>query len=90
LYCDVDIYAPCAMGLPSNNNTVYKLKAKVIAGAANNQLADENVHGAIQQKNFIMHLIFNADAGNINVYAELIIMTEQKSCVKQKIFTIQL
>jgi glutamate dehydrogenase/leucine dehydrogenase len=24
-----------------NNDTVYKLKAKVIAGAANNQLADE-------------------------------------------------
>jgi leucine dehydrogenase len=45
---DVDIYAPCAMG-HINNDTVYKLKAKVIAGAAN-QLADENVHGAILQE----------------------------------------
>jgi glutamate dehydrogenase/leucine dehydrogenase len=35
-----------------------KLKAKVIAGAANNQLADENVHGAIlQEEAYFMHLI---------------------------------
>jgi leucine dehydrogenase len=40
-----------------NNDTVYKLKAKVIAGAANNQLADENVHGAILQEAYFMHLI---------------------------------
>ncbi len=70
---DVDIYAPCAMGATINNDTVYKLKAKVIAGAANNQLADENVHGAILQERGILYapdFLINA-GGIINVYAEL-------------------
>jgi len=70
---DVDIYAPCAMGATINNDTVYKIKAKVIAGAANNQLADENVHGLILQERGILYapdFLINA-GGIINVYAEL-------------------
>ena len=70
---DVDIYAPCAMGATLNDNTVNKIKAKVIAGAANNQLADENIHGAILQERGILYapdFLINA-GGIINVYAEL-------------------
>jgi len=52
---DVDIYAPCAMGATINDNTVDKIKAKVIAGAANNQLADENVHGSRLQERGILY-----------------------------------
>ena len=70
---EVDIYAPCAMGATINDATIHKIKAKVIAGAANNQLANEVVHGAILQERGILYapdcLI---DAGGIiNVYAEL-------------------
>jgi len=70
---DVDIYAPCAMGATINDTTVYKIKAKVIAGAANNQLANENTHGAILQQRGILYapdFLINA-GGIINVYAEL-------------------
>ncbi|KVV15330.1 Glu/Leu/Phe/Val family dehydrogenase [Flavobacterium sp. TMP13] len=70
---DVDIYAPCAMGAVLNDDTVYKIKAKVIAGAANNQLANENIHGAILQDRGILYapdFLINA-GGIINVYAEL-------------------
>lgn len=70
---DVDIYAPCAMGATLNNDTVYKIKAKVIAGAANNQLANEDIHGAILQERGILYapdFLINA-GGIINVYAEL-------------------
>jgi len=35
---DADIYAPCALGGAINADTVTRLKAKVVAGAANNQL----------------------------------------------------
>jgi leucine dehydrogenase len=42
---DVDIYAPCALGATVNSDTIPRLKCAVIAGAANNQLADESVHG---------------------------------------------
>ena len=42
---EMDIYAPCALGATLNDHTLPHLEAKVIAGAANNQLADENKHG---------------------------------------------
>ncbi len=70
---DVDIYAPCALGATINDDTVYKIKAKVIAGAANNQLADENTHGPILQERGIVYapdFLINA-GGIINVYAEI-------------------
>ena len=70
---DVDIYAPCAMGATLNTASISKLKAKVVAGAANNQLADENVHGALLQEKGILYapdFLINA-GGIINVYAEL-------------------
>jgi leucine dehydrogenase len=44
-------------GTTINDATVYKIKAKVIAGAANNQLADENVHGAITRRGILYALI---------------------------------
>jgi len=70
---DVDIYAPCALGATINDDTVYKIKAKVIAGAANNQLANENVHGQILKDRGIVYapdFLINA-GGIINVYAEI-------------------
>ncbi|HET8816078.1 MAG TPA: Glu/Leu/Phe/Val dehydrogenase dimerization domain-containing protein, partial [Pseudidiomarina sp.] len=36
---DVDVYAPCALGATINDQTLAVLKAKIIAGSANNQLA---------------------------------------------------
>ena len=70
---DVDIYAPCALGATINDDTVHKIKAKVIAGAANNQLADEKRHGEILKERGIAYapdFLINA-GGIINVYAEL-------------------
>ncbi len=69
----MDIYAPCALGATINNDTINQLQAKVIAGAANNQLADENLHGAKLQELGIVYapdFLINA-GGIINVYAEL-------------------
>jgi leucine dehydrogenase len=71
---DVDIYAPCALGATINDETIYSLKAKVIAGAANNQLANEVVHGKILQERGILYapdFLINA-GGIINVYAEIV------------------
>lgn len=41
---EVDVFAPCAMGAILNDSTIPKLKASVVAGAANNQL-DTAAHG---------------------------------------------
>ena len=70
---DVDIYSPCALGATINNETVNKIKASIIAGAANNQLAEEKVQGKILQERGIVYapdFLINA-GGIINVYAEL-------------------
>jgi leucine dehydrogenase len=70
---DMDIYAPCALGATVNDDTIDMLKAQVIAGAANNQLADEVKHGHLLQEKGIVYapdFLINA-GGIINVYAEL-------------------
>ena len=71
---DVDIYAPCALGATINDETVNKIQAKVIAGAANNQLAVEEIHGKILKDRGIAYapdFLINA-GGIINVYAEIV------------------
>ncbi len=69
----LDVYAPCALGATVNDSTVNAINTKVIAGAANNQLADEKIHGEILRKRGIAYapdFLINA-GGIINVYAEL-------------------
>jgi leucine dehydrogenase len=69
----MDIYAPCAFGATINDATIHTIQAKIIAGAANNQLADENKHGSMLQERGIVYapdFLINA-GGIINVFAEL-------------------
>lgn len=69
---NVDIYAPCALGATINDATIPRLKCKIIAGAANNQLKDEAVHGKMLMEQGIVYapdFLINA-GGLINVYAE--------------------
>jgi len=71
---DVDIYSPCALGATINDETINRIKARVIAGAANNQLANEQVHGKILKEKGILYapdFLINA-GGIINVYAEIV------------------
>lgn len=70
---DVDVYAPCALGATVNDKTIPQFKCTMIAGAANNQLADENKHGAELKKRGILYApdyVINA-GGLINVYTEI-------------------
>ncbi|WP_347862787.1 branched-chain amino acid dehydrogenase [Salimicrobium sp. PL1-032A] len=69
---DCDIYAPCALGATINDDTIPRLKAKVIAGAANNQLKDAS-HGEVLYEKGIIYTpdyVINA-GGVINVADEL-------------------
>lgn len=67
-----DIYAPCALGATINDTTIPQLKAKIIAGCANNQLKEEK-HGHIIHELGIVYApdyVINA-GGVINVADEL-------------------
>ncbi|XOV79079.1 MAG: Glu/Leu/Phe/Val dehydrogenase dimerization domain-containing protein [Aestuariibacter sp.] len=66
---DVDVFAPCALGAIVNDRSVEQIKAKVIAGAANNQLANEK-HGTILRERGILYApdyVINA-GGVIDIY----------------------
>ena len=81
---DLDIYAPCALGATINDETIHQLNTKVIAGAANNQLADEVKHGRILKEKGIAYapdFLINA-GGIINVYGELEGYTKEESMRK--------
>jgi leucine dehydrogenase len=70
---DMDIYAPCALGATLNTDTIGRLKCAIVAGAANNQLAEETVHGKMLSEKGIVYapdFLINA-GGLINVYSEL-------------------
>lgn len=70
---DIDIYAPCALGATLNTDSIGRLKCAIVAGAANNQLADETLHGTmLMEKGIIYAPDFLINAGGlINVYSEL-------------------
>lgn len=70
----MDIYSPCALGATVNDDTLSKLTCSIICGAANNQLANELVHGVEVQKKGILYApdyLVNA-GGIINCYWEII------------------
>ena len=70
---DVDVFAPCALGAILNDATIPQLKASIVAGAANNQLAEPR-HGVELMKRGILYApdyVINA-GGIIDVYHERI------------------
>jgi leucine dehydrogenase len=69
---DCDIFAPCALGAVVNDRTIPKLRCKILAGGANNQLEEER-HGDDLERRGILYapdFVINA-GGLINVYCEI-------------------
>jgi leucine dehydrogenase len=52
---EADVFAPCALGAVINDTTLPTLKAAIVAGGANNQLADEARHGAALRARNILY-----------------------------------
>jgi len=78
---DTDIYAPCALGATLNTENIERLKCSIVAGAANNQLADESIHGKMMGDRGILYapdFLINA-GGLINVYSEINGYNREKS-----------
>ncbi|MDZ4752172.1 MAG: Glu/Leu/Phe/Val dehydrogenase dimerization domain-containing protein [Flavobacteriales bacterium] len=71
---DMDIYSPCALGATVNDDTLKLLKASIICGAANNQLANEEIQGtALLEKGILYAPDYLVNAGGIiNCYWEII------------------
>ena len=62
---DVDIYAPCALGASINDETIKRLKAKIVAGCANNQLAEPRHDQALVDNGILYAPDYVINAGGI-------------------------
>jgi len=71
---DAEVFAPCALGAVVNDDTISRMKFKIIAGGANNQLLDEEVHGKkLKEKNILYAPDYLINAGGVtNVFFEVI------------------
>ena len=74
LETECDVLAPCALGAILNEESIPKLRCKIVAGAANNQLHRQDRDGvAIQEREIVYAPDFVVNAGGlINVYNELV------------------
>lgn len=60
-----NIFAPCAVGAQINDDTVPKLKAEIIAGAANNQLAEARHGDALKERDILYAPDYVINAGGV-------------------------
>ncbi|MFH1023025.1 MAG: Glu/Leu/Phe/Val dehydrogenase dimerization domain-containing protein [Planctomycetota bacterium] len=76
-----DLYAPCALSFALNAKTIPEIRAKVVAGGANNQFRDEKTDPVALHKRGILHApdyVINA-GGLIRLYVlELINEKDEK------------
>ncbi|MCG8494052.1 MAG: leucine dehydrogenase [Sneathiellales bacterium] len=65
IHQDVDVFSPCALGAVLNDETIPALKAKVVAGAANNQLAEARHGLELRHRNILYAPDYAINAGGI-------------------------
>ncbi len=68
---DVDVFSPCALGAIFNDDSVPRLRAAIVAGAANNQLAEPRHGKALLERGVLYAPDYAVNAGGIiNLYYE--------------------
>ena len=69
---DADVYSPCALGGTVNEKTLPRLKAKVICGAANNQLANNAIGDEVTRRGILYAPDYAVNAGGVmNISLEI-------------------
>jgi leucine dehydrogenase len=69
---EADVYSPCALGGTVNAQTLPRLKCKIICGAANNQLATDEVGDAVEKRGILYAPDYAVNAGGLmNVSLEI-------------------
>lgn len=79
LAADVDVLAPCALGAILNDHSIPLIKASVIAGASNNQLAEARHDAALKERGILYAPDFAINAGGIiDIFYERVGHTPEK------------
>nr|BFE64642.1 Glu/Leu/Phe/Val dehydrogenase dimerization domain-containing protein [Dactylosporangium thailandense] len=61
----IDVYAPCALGGALNDDSVPLLRAKIVAGAANNQLAHPGVEKLLAERDVLYVPDYVVNSGGV-------------------------
>lgn len=62
---EADVFAPCALGAVITADTLPRLRVAIVAGAANNQLATDDLADALQARNILYAPDYAINAGGI-------------------------
>ena len=62
---DVDVFAPCALGAVINEDTLPRLKCRIVAGPANNQLADNEAGNELERREILYAPDYAVNAGGL-------------------------
>lgn len=62
---DIDVYAPCALGDAINDHTAQILKARIVCGAANNQLAHSGIEDVLEGRGILYAPDYCVNAGGL-------------------------
>ncbi|MET1133959.1 MAG: Glu/Leu/Phe/Val dehydrogenase dimerization domain-containing protein, partial [Aeromicrobium sp.] len=62
---DLDVYAPCALGGALNETSVEMLTARVVAGAANNQLAHDGIGKLVTDRGIVYAPDYCVNSGGV-------------------------
>ncbi|HZE40783.1 MAG TPA: Glu/Leu/Phe/Val dehydrogenase [Stackebrandtia sp.] len=62
---DIDVYAPCALGGALNDESVGMLRASVVVGAANNQLAHPGVEKLLAERGILYAPDYLVNSGGV-------------------------
>lgn len=62
---DLDVYAPCALGGALNESSVEALTARVVAGAANNQLAHDGIGKLVTDRGIVYAPDYCVNSGGV-------------------------
>ncbi len=70
LVTEAEVLAPCALGSVLDLETIASLQVPVVAGAANNQLADEEAAEALRERGIVWAPDFVVNAGGLIAVAD--------------------
>jgi leucine dehydrogenase len=70
---ECDVFSPCALGSALNPETVPRLRCRIVAGAANNQLAESAMGADLMQRGIVYAPDYAINAGGlVNVAQEIL------------------
>lgn len=80
---ECDVFAPCALGSALNDATVPQLQCKIVAGAANNQLAEPRHGDDLMQRGILYAPDYAINAGGlVNVAQEVVGYDAEKATAR--------